>query len=97
MDGRQNTPGRRNSQKVRLDSIMDIEALNKVAIAMVEPGKGLLAADESFGTIGKRFASIDTENTEDNRRDWREMLFRTDKAMKEHVSGVIKAQRTELN
>lgn len=68
---------------------MDIEALNKVAIAMVEPGKGLLAADESFGTIGKRFDSINTENTEDNRRDWREMLFRTDTAMKEHVSGVI--------
>jgi len=39
---------------------MDIEALNKVAIAMVEPGKGLLAADESFGTIGKRFDSINT-------------------------------------
>tara|TARA_R110002020_G_scaffold5185_4_gene21966 strand:+ start:219 stop:1265 length:1047 start_codon:yes stop_codon:yes gene_type:complete len=68
---------------------MDLEALNKVAIAMVEPGKGILAADESFGTIGKRFASIDTENTEDNRRDWREMLFRTEHAMKKHISGVI--------
>lgn len=68
---------------------MDIEALNKVALAMVEPGKGILAADESFGTIGKRFASIDTENTEDNRRDWREMLFRTEHAMKKHISGVI--------
>jgi fructose-bisphosphate aldolase class I len=68
---------------------MDLEALNKVAIAMVEPGKGILAADESFGTIGKRFASIDTENNEDNRRDWREMLFRTERAMKNHISGVI--------
>lgn len=68
---------------------MDLEALNKVAIAMVEPGKGILAADESTGTIGKRFASIETENIEDNRRDWREMLFRTEHAMKKHISGVI--------
>lgn len=68
---------------------MDIEALNKVAIAMVEPGKGILAADESTGTIGKRFDSIDVENVEENRRDWREMLFRTDHAMKKHISGVI--------
>lgn len=68
---------------------MDLEALNKVAVKMVEPGHGLLAADESFGTIGKRFDSINTENTEDNRRDWREMLFRTDAAMKNHISGVI--------
>jgi len=56
---------------------MDIAALNDIAVRMVEPGKGILAADESFGTIGKRFDSINTQNTEDNRRDWREMLFRT--------------------
>lgn len=68
---------------------MDIEALHKVAVAMVEPGKGILAADESHGTIGKRFDSINVENTQDNRRDWREMLFRTDTAMKNHISGVI--------
>jgi fructose-bisphosphate aldolase class I len=68
---------------------MDLEALNKVAVAMVAPRKGLLAADESTGTIGKRFASINTENNEENRRNWREMLFRTDHAMREHVSGVI--------
>lgn len=68
---------------------MTIAALNDIALRMVTPGKGLLAADESFGTIGKRFDSINTQNTEDNRRDWREMLFRTQKAMSDHVSGVI--------
>lgn len=68
---------------------MDLEALNKIALKMVEPGTGILAADESTGTIGKRLASIDTENTETNRRDWREMLFRTQPAMNDHISGVI--------
>lgn len=60
-----------------------------VAEAMVKPGKGILAADESTGTIGKRFASINTENNETNRRDWRDMLFRTRPAMDDHISGVI--------
>lgn len=68
---------------------MDLEHLNKIATALVEPGKGILAADESHGTIGKRFDSIGVENTEDNRRDWREMLFRTQPAMADHISGVI--------
>ena len=68
---------------------MDLQALNKVAIAMVKPGKGLLAADESTGTIKKRFDSIGTVSTEESRRDWREMLFRTRPAMDDHVSGVI--------
>ncbi len=56
---------------------------------MVAPGKGILAADESTGTIGKRFDAIKTENTEDNRRDYRELMFRTGEAMKNHISGVI--------
>ena len=56
---------------------------------MVAQGKGILAADEFTGTIQKRFDEIGVENTEDNRRDYREMLFRTDKAMREHISGVI--------
>ena len=56
---------------------------------MVAPGKGILAADESTGTINKRFDAIRTENTEDNRRDYREMMFRTAEAMKNHISGVI--------
>ena len=68
---------------------MDIEALNKIAVKMVEPGTGILAADESTGTIGKRLSSIGTENNEANRRDWREMLFRTQPAMNDHISGVI--------
>jgi len=68
---------------------MDLDQLNETALALVAPGKGILAADESTGTIGKRLASINTENTEDNRRDWREMLFRTELAMNNHVSGVI--------
>ncbi|HCQ81718.1 MAG TPA: fructose-bisphosphate aldolase class I, partial [Rhodobiaceae bacterium] len=49
----------------------------------------ILAADESTGTIKKRFDSIDVTSTEDTRRDYREMLFRTDEAMREHISGVI--------
>ncbi len=55
---------------------------------MVAPGKGILAADESTGTIKKRFDAIGTECTEDNRRDYRELLFRSTEAMN-HISGVI--------
>jgi fructose-bisphosphate aldolase class I len=65
------------------------ERLEDIAEAMVAPGQGILAADESTGTIKKRFDQIGTENTEDNRRDYREMLFRADAAMKDHISGVI--------
>ncbi len=68
---------------------MDMQQLNAVAVKMVENGQGLLAADESTGTIKKRFDSIGTESTFEKRRDWREMLFRTDKAMRDHISGVI--------
>ena len=68
---------------------MDLDQLNKIAVAMAAPGKGILAADESTGTIKKRFDSIGVESTEDNRRDYREMLFRTEQAMRDHVSGVI--------
>mgnify|MGYP001551165190 CR=1 FL=1 len=68
---------------------MSLEELNRIAVAMVAPGKGILAADESTGTIKKRFDSINVESTEDNRRDYREMLFRTTEAMQNHISGVI--------
>jgi fructose-bisphosphate aldolase class I len=68
---------------------MNLDELNKVAKAMVAPGKGILAADESTGTIKKRFDAIGTENTEDNRRDYRELMFRTTEAMKNNISGVI--------
>src|ERR687883_192458 len=63
--------------------------LEQVAQAMVAPGKGILAADESSGTIKKRFDSIKVESTADNRRDYREMLFRSKEAMSKYISGVI--------
>jgi fructose-bisphosphate aldolase class I len=72
-----------------MEANMSLEALNKVAKAMVAPGKGILAADESSGTIKKRFDAIGVDSTEDNRRDYREMLFRSAEAMKNHISGVI--------
>ena len=65
------------------------ERLEDIAIKMVAEGKGILAADESTGTIKKRFDSIKVENTEENRRDYREMMFSADEAMKNYVSGVI--------
>ncbi len=67
---------------------MNLEALNKVADAMVQPGKGILAADESTGTMGKRMEAIGVENSADNRRDYREMMFSAKEAMG-YVSGVI--------
>ena len=68
---------------------MNLAELNKVAVAMVAPGRGILAADESSGTIKKRFDAIGTENTVENRRDYREFLFRSNEAMTKHISGVI--------
>jgi fructose-bisphosphate aldolase class I len=65
------------------------EKLVDIANAMVAPGKGILAADESSGTIKKRFDSIGVTSTEDVRRDYREMLFRAGEGMKSYVSGVI--------
>jgi fructose-bisphosphate aldolase class I len=62
--------------------------LERTARAIVAPGKGILAADESFPTIEKRFKSIDVESTEENRRAYREMLFTTP-AIGDHISGVI--------
>jgi len=70
------------------EGIMNLDDLNKIAQAMVAPGKGILAADESSGTIKKRFDAIGGESTEDSRRDYREMLFRSAEGMK-HISGVI--------
>ncbi|MBJ6134792.1 fructose-bisphosphate aldolase class I [Ochrobactrum sp. Q0168] len=65
------------------------ERLEDIAIALVASGKGILAADESSGTIEKRFGSINLTSTEETRRDYREMLFRADDAMKNYISGVI--------
>src|SRR5471030_2711393 len=63
-------------------------ALKVTASALVAPGKGILAADESGGTIKKRFDSIGLESTEDRRHAYREMLFSTAGAA-EFISGVI--------
>ncbi|RWE71881.1 class I fructose-bisphosphate aldolase [Mesorhizobium sp.] len=65
------------------------ERLEDIATAMVSGGKGLLAADESSGTIKKRFDVIGVESTADNRRDYREMMFRSKEAMSKYISGVI--------
>lgn len=65
------------------------ERLEDIAAAMVTPGQGILAADESSGTIKKRFDTIGLESTEENRRDYREMMFCADDAMKNCISGVI--------
>ncbi|GIL01933.1 MAG: fructose-bisphosphate aldolase [Alphaproteobacteria bacterium] len=70
------------------------ERIEDIAIAMVAEGKGILAADESTGTIKKRFDSIGVESTEASRRDYREMLFRAGEAMKNHISGVILYEET---
>src|SRR5476651_634528 len=68
---------------------MNLADLNTIANAMVVPGKGILAADESSGTIKKRFDAIKVESTEDSRRDYREMLFRSKDAISKYISGVI--------
>ncbi|MHB8513112.1 MAG: class I fructose-bisphosphate aldolase [Actinomycetota bacterium] len=67
---------------------MDMASLNEIARALVAPSKGILAADESGGTIKKRFDSINTESTEDSRRAYREMLFTT-AGSGDFISGVI--------
>ena len=69
------------------------DRLNEIALALVTPGKGILAADESTGTIKKRFDTINTKSTEDARRDFRHMLFSTP-AMKDFISGVILFEET---
>ncbi|NUS59775.1 MAG: fructose-bisphosphate aldolase class I, partial [Lysobacter sp.] len=67
---------------------MSIEQLAETAQAMVAAGKGIIAIDESTATIGKRFAGVGVENTEENRRAYREMLLTTPK-LGEHISGAI--------
>lgn len=63
--------------------------LKKNAQALVAPGKGLLAADESTSTCGKRFSKINLDNTEENRRKYRQLLFTSDGSMSNYISGVI--------
>jgi fructose-bisphosphate aldolase, class I len=71
------------------ETSMNLAELNKVANAMVAPGRGILAADESSGTIKKRFDVIGADCTADSRRDYREFLFRASEAMSKYISGVI--------
>jgi len=68
---------------------MNVSELNAIAEAMVAPGRGILAADESTGTIKKRFDALHVESTPETRRDYREMLFRSTEAMSKYISGVI--------
>ncbi|MGG6895278.1 class I fructose-bisphosphate aldolase [Rhizobium sp. BR 315] len=70
------------------------ERIEDIAVKMVAGGKGLLAADESTATIKKRFDTISLVSTEENRRDYREMLFRSDDAMRKYISGVILYEET---
>ncbi|MDA9651197.1 fructose-bisphosphate aldolase class I [Pelagibacteraceae bacterium] len=72
---------------------MSLTDLNEIAVYIVSDGKGILAADESTGTIKKRFDSISTESTEKIRRDYREMLFQAD-GMKNNIGGVILFEET---
>jgi len=68
---------------------MNLTELNRVAEAMVAPGRGILAADESSGTIKNRFDAIGVDSSADTRRDYRELLFRSSDAMSKYISGVI--------
>ena len=72
---------------------MNKEKLAEVASAIVASGRGILAADESTPTMGKRLALINQENTEENRRDFRQALFETD-GMEQFISGVILFEET---
>lgn len=65
------------------------DELKRIANAIVAPGKGILAADESVGTMGKRLTDIGCENTDDLRRAYRQLLFTTDPKISENISGVI--------
>lgn len=65
------------------------EELAATAKAIVAPGKGILAADESTGTIGKRFDGISVENTEENRRAYRQLLFSAGpKEIQTYIGGI---------
>lgn len=70
------------------------ELLATTARSIVASGKGILAADESTGTIGKRFASISVENNEENRRAYRELLFTAGAELSEYLGGVILYEET---
>lgn len=70
------------------------DELRNIANAIVAPGKGILAADESTGSMEKRLKPLGLENTEENRRLYRQLLFTTDDELAKHVSGVILFEET---
>jgi fructose-bisphosphate aldolase class I len=72
----------------RKEREVNLQELEKTTRELVAPGKGILAADESFGTIGKRFEAVGIESSEESRRQYREMLFTTE-GIGEFLSGVI--------
>ena len=72
---------------------MNVQTLQETARELVSPGQGILAADESFGTIGKRFEAVSIEASEESRRQYREMLFTTE-GIGEYLSGVILFEET---
>ena len=67
---------------------MTTDALVTIANTLVSPGKGILAADESNGTMSQRLQSIGVEASSESRRDWRQLIFTAD-GFAEYVSGVI--------
>jgi fructose-bisphosphate aldolase class I len=75
------------------EAVVDVGALEAVALALVAPGRGILAADEDEGTIVERFAAIGTVSTRESRRRYRHMLF-TAPGLGEYISGVILAEET---
>ncbi|KIX99586.1 uncharacterized protein Z520_04219 [Fonsecaea multimorphosa CBS 102226] len=70
------------------------EELHKTALAIGAEGKGLLAADESTGSIKKRLEKVGKENTEDNRREWRDAMFTADGSFENYISGIITFEET---
>ena len=73
--------------------MMDLNSLEAVAEAMVQSGKGILAADESTGTIGSRLEQINTENTFESRNAYRDLLFSSE-GIEQYISGVIMYDET---
>ncbi len=71
----------------------NIQAMQATIADMVQPGRGILAADESLPTIGKRFTAIGVENTEENRRAWRDLLVTTE-GLGQYISGIILFEET---
>ncbi|KAK6050924.1 fructose-bisphosphate aldolase class-I [Cooperia oncophora] len=70
------------------------DELRSIANAIVAPGKGILAADESTGSMEKKMKGIGTENTEEQRRKYRQLLFTASPDMSKHISGVIMFHET---